>query len=269
VSPETLLHPTDLKVLAEGYYEWKITDYSQLVLDKKLLSPSFKVGEDLWNLLIIPKANDNISFYLNYNDPKRANNPNWSICAQFSLVLRNPTDDTIYYHRELHHRFVEDTCDWGFPTFHRLTTDLINGKPIMEEDSFIALVFIRIINDESGILWSPLINWDSKKETGYVGLKNQGATCYMNSLLQTLFFTNYLRKAVFNIPVLDSDDLSKSVPYALQKIFYHLQNSEDAVGIYYSITLFRNHRINQILWMGQIGLVYATRHSRVQSCLAG
>ena len=36
--------------------------------------------------------------------------------------------------------------------------------------------------------------WDSKKHTGYVGLKNQGATCYMNSLLQTLFFTNQLRK---------------------------------------------------------------------------
>lgn len=40
--------------------------------------------------------------------------------------------------------------------------------------------------------WS--CRWDSKKHTGYVGLKNQGATCYMNSLLQTLFFTNQLRK---------------------------------------------------------------------------
>lgn len=38
--------------------------------------------------------------------------------------------------------------------------------------------------------------WDSKKHTGYVGLKNQGATCYMNSLLQTLFFTNQLRKVI-------------------------------------------------------------------------
>jgi len=36
--------------------------------------------------------------------------------------------------------------------------------------------------------------WDSKKHTGFVGLKNQGATCYMNSLLQTLYFTNKLRK---------------------------------------------------------------------------
>ena len=35
---------------------------------------------------------------------------------------------------------------------------------------------------------------DSKKETGFVGLKNQGATCYMNSLLQTLYNINYFRQ---------------------------------------------------------------------------
>ena len=39
-----------------------------------------------------------------------------------------------------------------------------------------------------------LIRWDSRKHTGYVGLKNQGATCYMNSLLQTLFCLPKLRK---------------------------------------------------------------------------
>jgi hypothetical protein len=37
-------------------------------------------------------------------------------------------------------------------------------------------------------------SYDSKKETGYVGLKNQGATCYMNSLLQTLYHIPYFRK---------------------------------------------------------------------------
>ena len=37
-------------------------------------------------------------------------------------------------------------------------------------------------------------SYDSRKETGYVGLKNQGATCYMNSLLQTLYNINQFRK---------------------------------------------------------------------------
>ena len=39
-----------------------------------------------------------------------------------------------------------------------------------------------------------LLAYDSRKETGFAGLKNQGATCYMNSLLQTLFNINQFRK---------------------------------------------------------------------------
>ena len=81
----------------------------------------------------------------------------------------------------------------------------------------------------------------SKKHTGYVGLKNQGATCYMNSLLQVLviilripflfynllssqvlYFTNLLRKAVYKMPT-ESDDSQKSVALALQRVFHELQ----------------------------------------------
>ena len=48
----------------------------------------------------------------------------------------------------------------------------------------------------------PVGDWhDSKARTGYVGLKNQGATCYLNSWLQTLFHINYFRKVPTAAPV--------------------------------------------------------------------
>ena len=72
------------------------------------------------------------------------------------------------------------------------------------------------------------VSWDSKKHTGYVGLKNQGATCYMNSLLQVLYFTNYLRRAVYKIPT-ESDDSQKSVGLELQRVFNELQFLDEPV----------------------------------------
>ena len=62
--------------------------------------------------------------------------------------------------------------------------------------------------------------YDSKKETGFVGLKNQGATCYMNSLLQFLYNINYFRQAVYHMPTTEEDDPLKSIPLALQSLFY-------------------------------------------------
>ncbi|KAL9693852.1 hypothetical protein quinque_013137 [Culex quinquefasciatus] len=77
------------------------------------------------------------------------------------------------------------------------------------------------------------IFWDSKKHTGYVGLKNQGATCYMNSLLQTLYFTNQLRRAVYKMPT-QADVVCKSVALALQRVFKSFR--WDA-GLFYDIQL--------------------------------
>lgn len=65
---------------------------------------------------------------------------------------------------------------------------------MIEEDTVNITVYVRHVEDETGVLWHNFTNYDSKKETGFVGLKNQGATCYLNSLLQSLYFTNAFRK---------------------------------------------------------------------------
>jgi ubiquitin carboxyl-terminal hydrolase 7 len=91
------------------------------------------------------------------------------------------------------HQFNARESDWGFTSFMPLQElydpmrgFLVNDTLVLEAD-----VNVRKVVD----YWA----YDSKKETGFVGLKNQGATCYMNSLLQTLYHLAYFRK-VLSLP---------------------------------------------------------------------
>ncbi|XP_012279277.1 ubiquitin carboxyl-terminal hydrolase 47 [Orussus abietinus] len=67
----------------------------------------------------------------------------------------------------------------------------------------------------------------SKRETNYVGLVNQAMTCYLNSLLQTLYMTPEFRNALYNWEYVESSekDEAKSMPYQMQKLFLNLQTS--------------------------------------------
>ena len=78
-----------------------------------------------------------------------------------------------------------------------------------------AQIRARVVVEKAESMW-----YDSKKETGFVGLKNQGATCYMNSLLQFLYNINFFRQAVYHMPTSEEDDPLKSIPLALQSLFY-------------------------------------------------
>ena len=60
-------------------------------------------------------------------------------------------------------------------------------------------------------------------------MRNQGATCYMNSLLQSLYFTSYFWQAVYDIPT-EKEQANSSVSLALQRVFLKLQSSNDAVS---------------------------------------
>ena len=69
----------------------------------------------------------------------------------------------------------------------------------------------------------------SLARSAYLGLRNQGNTCYMNSLLQALHHLPEFRDAVFSIPTSDSPtNGTELVPLELQRVFYELQNAEDA-----------------------------------------
>ncbi|KAI3919188.1 hypothetical protein MKX01_018827 [Papaver californicum] len=97
------------------------------------------------------------------------------------------------------------------------------ARGYLVDDTCIAEAEVKVMPD----YWT----YDSRKETGYVGLENQGATCYMNSLLQTLYHIPYFRKAVYHMPTTENDlAAGNSIPLALQTLFYKLQYGKDSVG---------------------------------------
>lgn len=158
----------------------------------------------------------------------------WHICAQFGLVMWNPDDPTAHWTNYSHHRFTSEEKDWGFTGFCEQRM-LFGGTgmgrpPIVSNDRVNIDVYVRIIDDPTGVLWHNFVNYDSKKQTGYVGLNNQGATCYLNSLLQSLYFTKVFRNLVYSIPTDSEKSDSVSVPLGLQKLFYQLSTSDDPVS---------------------------------------
>ncbi|KAI3847192.1 hypothetical protein MKX03_033299 [Papaver bracteatum] len=211
---------------SSSIFTWKIENFSRLNHKEKLYSDVFTVGTYKWRVLMFPKGNkvDHLSMYLDVADSD--NLPNgWSRWAEFSLAIVNQIDnkDTVRYH-VLEHRFNSRSPDTGFKSFMPLSVLYDPGRGYLLNDTCIVEAEVKILPD---YCW----NYDSRKETGYVGLENQGATCYMNSLLQTLYHIPYFRKAVYHMPTTESDLASGgSIPLALQSLFYKLQYSKDSVA---------------------------------------
>ncbi|KAL7617605.1 ubiquitin C-terminal hydrolase 12 [Lactuca sativa] len=205
-------------------HTWVIENFSRQT-NKKLYSDIFVVGGFKWRVLIFPKGNnvENLSMYLDVADSSTLPY-GWSRYAQFSLAVVNQIHNKFTMKKDTQHQFHGRESDWGFTSFMPLSDLYDPSKGYLVNDTCIieADVAVRKVAD----YWS----YDSKKETGYVGLKNQGATCYMNSLLQTLYHIPYFRKAVYHMPTTENDMPSGSIPLALQSLFYKLQYNETSVA---------------------------------------
>ncbi|WPG98330.1 Hypothetical protein R9X50_00111900 [Acrodontium crateriforme] len=227
----------DFETEGEAVFTWDIENWRGL--PKRTQSPVFHCGGHPWRILFFPAGNsasESTSFYLEQGFDGEKPPENWYACAQFMLVLSNPSDPSIYVHHEANHRFTADEGDWGFTRFVEKSKIFAPkfekaDRPLVENDCARMTAYVRVLKDPTGVLWHNFINYDSKKETGMVGLRNQGATCYLNSLLQSLYLTGAFRKAVYQIPTETEQDRANSASaYALQRLFYRLQADKVAVS---------------------------------------
>ncbi|CAH0719456.1 unnamed protein product, partial [Brenthis ino] len=203
----------------EATFRFTVQNISQL--KEQVLSPPCYVRCLPWKILVLIRNTTTpdrqpqkaLGIFLQCNGD--CDSPGWSCYGVGELKLLSYKPDGEHLCRKLHHMYHCKEDDWGFAHF-------ISWKELLDPDN-------GFVKDDSITIEAHVVaeaphgvSWDSKKHTGYIGLKNQGATCYMNSLLQTLFFTNVLRKAVYKIPTV-GDNSSRSVAFALQRVFYDLQ----------------------------------------------
>lgn len=205
-------------------FTWTIEHFTKLNV-KKHYSETFIVGGYKWRILIFPRGNnvDHLSMYLDVADSTTLPY-GWSRYAHFSLAVANQIHSKYSVRKDTQHQFNARESDWGFTSFMPLLDLYDSGKGYLVNDT---LVIEAEVTVQRGMDY---LQYDSKKETGFVGLKNQGATCYMNSLLQTLYHMPYFRKAVYHMPTTENDVPSNSIPLALQSLFYKVQYNDTSVS---------------------------------------
>ncbi|KAK9885250.1 hypothetical protein WA026_010749 [Henosepilachna vigintioctopunctata] len=211
---------------SEATFRFRVPQFSKL--KDSILSPPCYVRNLPWKIMIMPRSSQaqdrsaqrSLGFFLQCNGESESSS--WSCYATAELRLLSVRPDVEHFSRKIQHLFFSKENDWGFSHFMSWNDVLDPEKGFIKDDSIILEVHVNADAPHG-------VSWDSKKHTGFVGLKNQGATCYMNSLLQTLYFTNQLRKAVYKMPT-ESDDSTKSVALALQRVFHELQFCDKPVG---------------------------------------
>jgi len=197
-------------------------------LGRRVHSDTYTYGGYDWRLLLFPMGNNgpnDLSLFLEVANAKDLP-PDWSRSAQFQLTVINQRDEQQSVSKDVYHRFSNSTTDWGFSQFMKLNDLTDESKGFLDNDKLKIRCNVELRDVIPIANYSS--NYDSKKETGYVGLRNQGATCYMNSLLQTLFHTTGFRKAVYLMPTLDKG--ATGIPLALQRVFFRLQTCNTSVG---------------------------------------
>lgn len=132
--------------------------------------------------------------------------PNEPLIIRFDYFFVNRGDEVFKYP---HSSGTKPSLSYQYRTRLPSPINLFSSQAVQQQSSII-----------------PQFRNTSKEDTGYVGLQNQGATCYMNSLLQSLYHIPSFRRIVYNIPLSGTEDINTCFPLCMQRLFAKMQFSD-------------------------------------------
>ena len=130
-------------------------------------------------------------------------------------------------------------CNLQKKSFHFKMKNIKSGNTSEKEILIPFEIYSKLIKNQTIVLIFDItlsrnfakFKNNTKKKINYTGLINEGMTCYMNSMLQTLNVLGSFKKAVFQIPVKEEDNNSKNnIVLCLQRLFYDLMFDTDPVS---------------------------------------
>uniref|UniRef100_A0A667Y877 Ubiquitin specific peptidase 38 n=1 Tax=Myripristis murdjan TaxID=586833 RepID=A0A667Y877_9TELE len=112
----------------------------------------------------------------------------------------------------------------GFPDLYDHILEAIKDLPKPGEEKIKMVLNQSAWTSQSNSIASGLLRQTGKSETGKTGLVNLGNTCYMNSIIQTLFMATDFRRHVLSLHLNGSNTLMKK----LQLLFAFLAHTQRA-----------------------------------------
>mmetsp|Transcript_156414 Transcript_156414/g.291945 ORF Transcript_156414/g.291945 Transcript_156414/m.291945 type:complete len:1326 (+) Transcript_156414:95-4072(+) len=243
----------NLPPLAEHEIEYIVRDATSYSAGQSTRSPSKVVGNFRFRILIFPSGTHStgghqVSAFVEA-DPIEGLDPRWVFHGvKYQISIVNWLDYRQSVTKVDTWTFSKDGIDRGWHDMVR-TSELSLKTGWLGPDNSLYLRASCYVRQADSINVNSDYNF--RKETGYIGLKNHGATCYMNGLLQSLFHVGEFRRIVYSIDCDDTPDSpgkgdletspSKSMDgdadgtappliQSLQNVFYKLQTSDQAVN---------------------------------------
>ncbi|KAL7979055.1 hypothetical protein Chor_015079 [Crotalus horridus] len=206
---------------SEATFQFTVERFNRL--SESVLSPPCFVRNLPWKIMVMPRLypdrphQKSVGFFLQCN--AESDSTSWSCHAQAVLKIINYKDDEKSFSRRISHLFFHKENDWGFSNFMSWSEVTDPDKGYIEDDKVTFEVYVQ-----------------ADAPHGVAPAIKRRAIVHSHHRLRLVTraykqgFSKHREAAAKTMEIQIRDDSSKSVPLALQRVFYELQHSDKPVG---------------------------------------